>query len=138
MVEPVSEKDLAGHIATVTRLPLEARKRPATPVSVKASELQHKTFKPIGWVVADFIPDGLTMLAGKPKIGKSWLVMDIAVAVAQGTYTMGERKCVEGDVLYAAPMMWHQMGAEAQSGPSVRLAMGAYELINMNNTAARQ
>ena len=42
----------------------------------------------------------------------------------------------EGDVLYAAPMMWHQMGAEAQSGPSVRLAMGGYELINMNNTAA--
>ncbi len=41
----------------------------------------------------------------------------------------------EGDVLYAAPMMWHQMGAEAQSGPSVRLAMGGYELINMNNTA---
>ena len=30
---------------------------------------------------------------------------------------------LEGDVLYAAPMTWHQMGAEAASGPSVRLAM---------------
>jgi mannose-6-phosphate isomerase-like protein (cupin superfamily) len=48
----------------------------------------------------------------------------------------GEFHAEEGDVLYAAPMSWHQMAAEAPSGPSVRLAMGGYELINMNNTAA--
>ena len=51
--------------------------------------------------------------------------------------TMGEFHAIEGDVLYAAPMMWHQMGAEAPSGPSVRLAMGGYPLINMNNTEGR-
>jgi mannose-6-phosphate isomerase-like protein (cupin superfamily) len=45
----------------------------------------------------------------------------------------GEFHAVEGDVLYAAPMMWHQMAAEAPSGPSVRLAMGGYQLINMNS-----
>jgi len=32
-------------------------------------------------------------------------------------------------------MTWHQMAAEAPSGPSVRLAMGAYQRINMNNTS---
>lgn len=47
---------------------------------------------------------------------------------------MGEYHAVEGDVLYAAPMTWHQMAAEAPSGPNVRLAMGGYQLINMNNT----
>jgi hypothetical protein len=47
---------------------------------------------------------------------------------------VGEFHAVEGDVLYAAPMTWHQMAAEALSGPSVRLAMGGYQLINMNNT----
>ena len=47
----------------------------------------------------------------------------------------GEFHAVEGDVLYAAPMSWHQMAAEALSGPSVRLAMGGYNLINMGNTA---
>jgi mannose-6-phosphate isomerase-like protein (cupin superfamily) len=46
----------------------------------------------------------------------------------------GEFIAEEGDVLYAAPMMWHQMASMAPSGPSVRLAMGGYELINMNNT----
>jgi hypothetical protein len=31
-------------------------------------------------------------------------------------------------------MSWHEMAAEAPSGPSVRLAMGGYALINMFNT----
>ena len=45
-----------------------------------------------------------------------------------------EIHAVEGDVLYAAPMTWHQMAAEAPSGPSVRLALGAYQRISMQNT----
>ena len=47
----------------------------------------------------------------------------------------GEFHAMEGDVLYAAPMTWHQMGSEAPSGPSIRLALGGYNFINMNNTA---
>lgn len=47
---------------------------------------------------------------------------------------VGEFHAVEGDVLYAAPMTWHQMAAEAPSGPNVRLAMGGYQLINMQNS----
>jgi mannose-6-phosphate isomerase-like protein (cupin superfamily) len=48
----------------------------------------------------------------------------------------GEFHAVEGDVLYAAADMWHQMAAEAPSGPSVRTAMSAYPITNMGNTAA--
>jgi mannose-6-phosphate isomerase-like protein (cupin superfamily) len=48
----------------------------------------------------------------------------------------GEFHAEEGDVLYAAPMMWHQMGFEGP-GPSCRLAMGGYRLINMGNTAGQ-
>jgi len=44
-----------------------------------------------------------------------------------------EMHAVEGDVIYAAPMTWHQMGDEGP-GPSVRLAFGGYQRINMNNT----
>lgn len=47
----------------------------------------------------------------------------------------GEFHATEGDVLYVVPMTWHQMGAEAPSGPNVRLAFGGYQLVNMNNTA---
>ena len=45
----------------------------------------------------------------------------------------GEFVAEEGDVLYAPPMTWHQMGFVG-AGPSCRLALGGYQLINMNNT----
>ena len=61
-----------------------------------------------------------------------WIVQ---VGAINGKFeNMGEYHATEGDVLYAAPMSWHQMAAEAPHGPSVRLALGAYQLINMNNT----
>jgi hypothetical protein len=63
-----------------------------------------------------------------------WWIVQVG-AISGKFENMGEYHAVEGDVLYAAPMMWHQMAAEAMSGPSVRLAMGGYALINMNNTA---
>jgi mannose-6-phosphate isomerase-like protein (cupin superfamily) len=61
-----------------------------------------------------------------------WIVQ--AGKIAGKFEKVGEFHAEEGDVLYAAPMTWHQMAAEALSGPSVRLAMGGYQLINMNNT----
>jgi len=64
-----------------------------------------------------------------------WWIVQVGQIRGQFENT-GEFHAVEGDVLYAAPMMWHQMAAEAPSGPNVRLAMGGYQLINMNNTAA--
>jgi len=65
-----------------------------------------------------------------------WWIVQVG-AISGKFERVGEFHAIEGDVLYAAPMTWHQMGAEAPSGPSVRLAMGGYPLINMNNTDAR-
>ena len=62
-----------------------------------------------------------------------WWIVQVG-AISGKFENMGEFHAVEGDVLYAAPMSWHQMAAEAPSGPSVRLAMGGYSLINMGNT----
>ena len=77
--------------------------KPTDPVvSFTASQLQHMDFPPIKFVVPGYIVEGLTLLAGKPKFGKSWLVMHAAIAVARGGYTLGEIRCIEGDVLYCA------------------------------------
>jgi len=65
-----------------------------------------------------------------------WWIVQVG-AISGKFEGVGEFHAIEGDVLYAAPMTWHQMGAEAPSGPSVRLAMGGYPLINMNNTEAQ-
>jgi RecA-family ATPase len=60
------------------------------------------TFEPIKYVIPGVIVEGLTLLAGKPKLGKSWLLLHAAIAVARGGYTLGEIHCIEGDVLYCA------------------------------------
>jgi replicative DNA helicase len=48
------------------------------------AELWAKTFPPVRWAVPGIIPEGVTILAGSPKIGKSWLALGIAAAVASG------------------------------------------------------
>jgi hypothetical protein len=67
-----------------------------------AKGLQTMTFTPIKYVVPGIIVEGLTLLAGKPKVGKSWLLLHAAIAVARGGFTLGDLHCIEGDVLYCA------------------------------------
>lgn len=67
-----------------------------------ASALRGMTFAPTQFVVANLIPQGLTLLAGKPKSGKSWLALDIAAAVATGGEVLSSDAASAGDVLYAA------------------------------------
>ena len=67
-----------------------------------AAALRAKSFPPISYVVPDLIPEGLSIIAGRPKIGKSWLALDLCIAVSAGRMCLGERQPVQGDVLYAA------------------------------------
>ena len=48
------------------------------------------------------IVEGCLLLAGRPKLGKSWLTLDIGLAVAMGGKCFIDRQCVQGDVLYLA------------------------------------
>lgn len=66
--------------------------------------LRSKNFPPIKWLVEGILPEGATILAGKPKLGKSWLALDIAIRVAATDegYVLGDRLCSSGDVLYLA------------------------------------
>lgn len=43
------------------------------------------------WAVPNLLPAGLTVLAGRPKLGKSWLALQIAVACGTGGNVMGEQ-----------------------------------------------
>jgi hypothetical protein len=69
---------------------------------IDAASLQDQTFAPIKYVIPGYVPEGLTILAGKPKLGKSWLSLDWAIAVAYGGTAMESITCEQGDVLYAA------------------------------------
>lgn len=52
-----------------------------------------------GWVVEDLVPCGLTLIAGDPKIGKSWFGLDLALCVASGEPFWGFATA-KGTVLY--------------------------------------
>jgi len=66
-----------------------------------AAELEGKVFPPLKWVVPNYFPEGLTILAGKSKIGKSWLMLAMSYAVALGEAVLGER-CQSRDIIYFA------------------------------------
>lgn len=72
----------------------------APPIST-AAELLARTFIPIRWLVPGLLPEGLTLLAARPKIGKSWLALDLAIATATGGGVLG-RRVERGAVLYLA------------------------------------
>ena len=65
------------------------------------ADLQNQKFNPIKWIVPKYLPEGLTLWVGRPKAGKSWSVLDLAIAVASGGTFIGE-KCEIGDALYLA------------------------------------
>jgi hypothetical protein len=59
-------------------------------------------FPPIAYLVPGYIAEGCTILAGRPKLGKSWLCLEIGLGVASGGICLGSIKCEEGSVLYLA------------------------------------
>jgi hypothetical protein len=72
----------------------------ATNNSSTAEAIMSKTYAPVKYVVPGVFVEGLTLFAGKPKVGKSWFLLHAAVAVGRGSFTLGEIKCPEGDALY--------------------------------------
>ncbi|GAA2850261.1 hypothetical protein GCM10010472_04160 [Pseudonocardia halophobica] len=66
------------------------------------AELVAAVFKPPRFAVPGIIAEGVSVLAGAPKIGKSWLSLHLAVAVALGGKALGRIDVVAGDVLYLA------------------------------------
>jgi RecA-family ATPase len=87
-------------MAGVVEAPLDSP--PISPaLGVSAAALAAMRFPEVKYVVPRYIPEGLTLFAGKPKIGKSWLALHAAIAAASRGSTLGER-CEEDDVLYCA------------------------------------
>lgn len=52
--------------------------------TIDADTLQTITYEPITFLVDNLLPQGLHLLAGAPKIGKSWLALWLCLRVARG------------------------------------------------------
>lgn len=63
--------------------------------------LSETEFKPIMYTVKDILPEGVFLLAASPKIGKSWLTLQIALAVASSGQVLGQ-DATQGEALVLA------------------------------------
>jgi len=75
------------------------------PRTFTARELLERELPQVKWAISGLLPEGVGILAGKPKLGKSWWALYAAVAVAQGGIVMGEEHgfhCEQGDALVLA------------------------------------
>ena len=69
--------------------------------AISAYDLQQKEFEERYYAVQDMIPEGETVIAAPPKTGKSWLMLDMCLKVAEGKPFLGfETK--KSDTLYLA------------------------------------
>src|SRR5688572_13079665 len=56
---------------------------------VNTDTLMAKVFEPIRWIVPGYVPEGFSVLAGRQKLGKTWMAIDMALAVAGGGVALG-------------------------------------------------
>lgn len=69
--------------------------------TITASTLMNTQFDPLSFSIEKLLPQGIFILAGSGKIGKSWLALDMCVAVATGG-ELWNFHATQGDVLYLA------------------------------------
>ena len=62
-------------------------------------EIMSTAYKPLAYCVDGLLTQGLYILAGAPKVGKSWLALDICLSVAKGEDVLKHRTNI-GTALY--------------------------------------
>jgi len=76
-------------------------KKPPKLAVFKPSDVDIETLPETRWIWQGRMAAGLALLAGAPKVGKSWLALDLALHVCKGEEYLG-RPTAKGSVLYLA------------------------------------
>ena len=72
------------------------------PEGFTAAELIVMDLPEIQWAVESILPEGASLLAGKPKTGKSILSLNIGIAVSRGDKALESFNVKSGSVIYLA------------------------------------
>lgn len=96
---------------------------PGFPTLWTADQLMATTFPEPRWAVPGILAEGVTLLTGPPKIGKSWLSLDLGLNVAAGGTAFGTIALTAGPVLYLAledtpRRLQHRIGTLLQGKPA--------------------
>jgi len=69
---------------------------------IQAKGLMEMNIPEVEWAVPGLFPEGLVLFAGKQKLGKSFLLLNIGLAIAEGREVIPGRPVEQGRVLYLA------------------------------------
>jgi hypothetical protein len=94
----------------VTELRTKQRDRPKPsavaarepPQTFTAEALQTMVFEPLSYLLPGLVPEGCVLCVSRPKLGKSWLVLDLGIATALNQFVLGDLRPASGEVLYLA------------------------------------
>jgi hypothetical protein len=104
--KPKLGKDVSDHLTAGLELadlePYEVKPSPLLAGLRTGDWLDQQQFDPLQWVVPNLFPEGFSLLVGAPKIGKSWMSLSIAIAVASGGYVFGRLRVEKRPVLLLA------------------------------------
>ncbi len=105
---PLDERELRSVFESIAARETGTRSdtsKSAAPVPISFTSLGDLLNEPeenINWIVEDLLPsNGFSVMAAKPKVGKSTLARQLALSVAQGQPFL-DRQTVQGGVLYVA------------------------------------
>ncbi len=97
-----AEAQRRGWVNPAAKAPSAEAKAPVpAATTIGAGTLIQSEFPPLKWCVEGLLPEGTYLLSAKPKVGKSWLALQIALAIAKGASVMG-KVAPHGDVLVLA------------------------------------
>lgn len=65
-----------------------------------AREINDESLGDVQWLIKDILPQGFFFLAGRPKIGKSFLTLEMCLAIVSKQKFLGYDVCQSGRVLY--------------------------------------
>jgi len=69
---------------------------------ISARKIQEMDIPPIEWLVEKLLTEGLVVLAGRPKAGKSWLAMNLGLSISRGGIALSYFKVKKAGVAYFA------------------------------------
>jgi RecA-family ATPase len=70
--------------------------------TMRAPEFGKIEFPELPDIIPGFLTQGLTVFAGRPKAGKSWMMLNVGTTIASGGKAFGHLNVEQGDVLYLA------------------------------------
>jgi len=96
------QAEVDAAIAILKKKGLQKARVDALPKGMSVRDLLEKDFPPPAWIVENLLTTGVTVFAGAPKLGKSWMALGLGSAVGSGGAFLGRYRVERRRSLYLA------------------------------------